>query len=63
MLRLRLLTTAGAVCLALYFATRPDPLWNAAAWNLFFVGLNLTQVVRLLRKRAQVTARSTTAAP
>ena len=52
MLRLRLLTTVAAVCLVVYFATRPDPLWTVVAWNMFFVGLNLVQLWRLLRKRS-----------
>ncbi|RYE09979.1 MAG: hypothetical protein EOP22_06920 [Hyphomicrobiales bacterium] len=48
MLRLRLLTLAGAACLALYFATRPEPLWTVVARNVFFLLLNLVQVARLL---------------
>ena len=48
MLRLRLLTLMGAACLALYFATRPEPLWTVVAWNVFFLLLNLVQVARLL---------------
>ena len=55
MLRLRLLTTTAAICLVIYFATRPDPLWTVVTWNLFFVGLNLMQVFWLLRKRSLAT--------
>ena len=48
MLRLRLLTLVAAACLALYFATRPEPLWTVVAWNIFFLLLNLAQLARLL---------------
>jgi hypothetical protein len=48
MLRLRLLTLAAAACLAIYFATRPEPLWTVVGWNIFFLLLNLAQLLRLL---------------
>ncbi len=48
MLRLRVLTLVAAACLALYFSTRPEPLWNVVAWNIFFLALNLWQVFRML---------------
>lgn len=48
MLRLRLLTTAAALCLATYFYSQPVPMLNIVAWNLFFVALNLSQIARLL---------------
>lgn len=51
MLRLRVLTLAAASCLAIYFVSLPVPLYNVVAWNLFFIGLNLMQLVRLLRRR------------
>ena len=48
MLRLRMLTLTAAACLAVYFATRPEPLWTVVAWNIFFLLLNGVQVARLL---------------
>jgi len=52
MLRLRFLTLIAAACLAAYFASRPEPLWTVVLWNLFFLSLNVVQVIRLLRRRA-----------
>lgn len=49
MLRLRVLTLVAAACLALYFATRPEPLWTVVGWNLFFLALNGFQVACQLR--------------
>lgn len=51
MLRLRVLTTSAALCLAIYFYSQPVPMLNIVAWNLFFVFLNLTQIVRLVLAR------------
>ena len=51
--RLRLMTMAAAICLALYFFLQPTPMLNVVAWNLFFVALNLFQLLRLIRARAQ----------
>jgi hypothetical protein len=48
MLRLRVLTLCAAACLAVYFATRPEPLWTVVCWNLFFLTLNIGQIARLL---------------
>ncbi len=48
MLRLRLLTTTAAVCLAIYFYSQPVPMLNIVAWNLFFVALNLSQIARIV---------------
>ena len=50
MLRLRVLTLIAAACLAVYFATRPDPLWTVVAWNVFFLLLNAWQLTRLLAR-------------
>ena len=47
MLRLRILTTTAAMLLVAYFCSQPVPLWNVVAWNLVFLGLNLTQIARL----------------
>lgn len=52
MLRLRLLTTAAAICLSVYFYSQPEPLLNVVAWNLFFVSLNIMQIVRIVRARS-----------
>jgi len=54
MLRLRLLTTTAAICLAVYFYCQAEPMLNVVAWNLFFVALNLTQIGRLLLARRRV---------
>jgi hypothetical protein len=51
MLRLRVLTTAAALCLAVYFLSQPVPMWNVVAWNAFFFALNIFQITRLLRAR------------
>ncbi|RYG98622.1 MAG: hypothetical protein EON57_12405 [Alphaproteobacteria bacterium] len=56
MLRLRVLTLVAACCLATYFACQPVPLWNVVAWNGFFIGLNLWQLTRLLRRLATASA-------
>jgi hypothetical protein len=48
MLRLRILTLAGAACLVTYFATLPEPLWTVIGWNIFFLALNLVQLARIL---------------
>ena len=51
LLRLRVLTVVAALCLCAYFALQPVPLLNVVAWNLFFVALNLVQIVRIVRDR------------
>jgi hypothetical protein len=48
MLALRVLALGGAATLAVYFATRPEPLITAVYWNLFYVAMNLTWIARLL---------------
>lgn len=61
MLRLRLLTITATTCLTFYFYSQPVPMLNVVAWNLFFIVLNLTQIVRLVlaRKRgSQIGERS-----
>lgn len=47
MLRLRLLTVTAAACLAVYFYSQPVPMLNVVAWNVVFILLNLSQIVRL----------------
>jgi hypothetical protein len=51
MLRLRLLTVTAAVCLAIYFYSQPVPMLNVVAWNVVFILLNLSQIVRLTKGR------------
>ena len=51
MLRLRLLTVSAAVCLAVYFYSQPVPMLNVVFWNLFFIALNVGQILRILMRR------------
>lgn len=51
LLRLRLLSVVATSCLAVYFASQPEPMLNVVAWNLFFIALNLGQLAKLLRSR------------
>jgi hypothetical protein len=51
MLRLRILTVTAATCLAVYFYSQPVPMLNVVAWNVFFIVLNLTQIVRIVLAR------------
>lgn len=50
-LHLRVLTITAATCLALYFASRPEPLMEAVYWNLVFILLNLFHIGRILWER------------
>lgn len=50
-LHLRLLTITAVICLALYFASRPQPLMEVVYWNVLFLALNVAQIVRLLWTR------------
>ena len=56
MLRLRILTVTAATCLAVYFYSQPVPMLNVVAWNVFFMLLNLTQIVRLMLARRRPAA-------
>lgn len=51
MLRLRIMTITAACCLAVYFYNQPVPMLNVVAWNVFFIVLNLIQIVRLMLAR------------
>jgi hypothetical protein len=51
MLRLRLLSVSAASCLATYFYCQPQPMLTVVCWNLFFIVLNLLQIVRMLLMR------------
>lgn len=56
-LHLRSLTITAVVCLALYFASRPEPLMEVVYWNLFFLGLNVFQIARIVLERRRGAAR------
>ena len=47
-LHLRLLTIVAACCLVIYFYNQAEPLITVVCWNLFFVGLNVLQLTRIL---------------
>ena len=53
-LHLRIFTIASVTCLALYFASRPEPLMEVVYWNAFFLVLNAVQIARLLRSRRRI---------
>ncbi|MBB2972967.1 hypothetical protein [Mesorhizobium sp. RMAD-H1] len=53
MLRLRILTTTAACCLAIYFYSQPVPMLNVVAWNVFFILLNLAQIARIILARSR----------
>jgi len=55
-LYLRALTVTAVLCLALYFGSRPEPLMEVVYWNLFFLGMNVFQIVRVLRVRRRAAA-------
>ncbi len=50
-LHLRLLTIVAACCLVTYFYNQDEPLITVVCWNLFFVGLNVFQLSRILWSR------------
>lgn len=50
-LRLRIYTVVGALCLTAYLMLGTAPLWAAAGWNAFFVALNVWWIVRIRRER------------
>jgi hypothetical protein len=63
-LRLRLLTVSAAVCLAVYFYSRPVPMLNVVGWNVFFIALNLFQIARIVkRRRVEFDAKPSPGAP
>jgi len=51
MLCLRVTMVGAASCLAAYFFFRAEPLMTVVCWNLFYVGLNLVQIIRLVWER------------
>jgi hypothetical protein len=50
-LKLRLLTVSAACILVTYFALQPEPVMSIICWNLFFVALNIFQIVSILKAR------------
>ena len=59
LLWLRVLSVAGSTFAAgfNYFAPR-EPLWTGVIWALFFVGLNLVAIRRMLARRRRARPRS-----
>ena len=55
-LHLRLLTIIAACCLVTYFYNQAEPLITVVCWNLFFVGLNVLQLTRILWERYRTRA-------
>ena len=51
LMRIRLLTLIGASILVLYFYLQPEPIMTIIYWNVFFILLNLFQMLRILRHR------------
>ena len=58
LLKIRFLTVSAASCLAVYFFCQPQPMLTVVCWNLFFIGLNLLQIVRLLFDRSRLVPRN-----
>jgi hypothetical protein len=54
-LKLRLLTVIAASILVTYFSMQPDPATTIVYWNLFFVSLNLYQIIKIIRSRTSPT--------
>ena len=51
MLHLRVLTITAACVLVGYFYSLPGSMTTVICWNMFFVALNMFQIVRILRDR------------
>lgn len=51
---LRVLSVIGAMILLPYYYLQPTPLWAPIGWNLFFTGINIFWIVRLLLERRPV---------
>lgn len=52
--RLRVLTVFGGMLLLPYFYLQSSPLWVPIGWNVFFIGINLYWITRLLAERRPV---------
>ncbi|MEM8631159.1 MAG: cyclic nucleotide-binding domain-containing protein [Pseudomonadota bacterium] len=53
-LTLRILTVIGASMLLPYYYFQHTALWAAIGWNLFFIGVNIYWILRLLAERRPV---------
>ncbi len=51
---LRVLTVIGALILLPYYYLQSTPLWAPIGWNLFFTGINIFWIIRLLLERRPV---------
>ncbi|MES0825830.1 Crp/Fnr family transcriptional regulator [Ruegeria sp. SCP11] len=51
---LRVLSVIGAAILLPYYYLQSTPLWAPIGWNLFFTGINIFWIVRLLLERRPV---------
>jgi hypothetical protein len=47
LLRIRIMTLCAGACLIAYHVGRPEPLLTIIGWNVFFVGLNVVQILRM----------------
>ncbi len=56
MLYLRVLTIVAACCLVIYFYNLAEPLMTVIYWNLFFIALNVLQLMHILRERYRTRA-------
>ena len=54
----RLLSFAACCCLTHYFTSRPEPLWEVIAWNLFFATVNAALLWRLAATRCAAIRRA-----
>ncbi|NKB52230.1 MAG: hypothetical protein GKR97_08415 [Rhizobiaceae bacterium] len=54
-LKLRLLTVIAATTLVTYFSMQPDPITTIIYWNLFFISLNVFQIILIMRTRTSLT--------
>jgi hypothetical protein len=48
LLRIRILTLVGSAMLVAYFSLQPEPVMALIYWNVFFILLNIFQLVRLV---------------
>ena len=53
MLWLRILTCVGLVLGIIFFTCQPTPFYGPSSWHLCFLGINIYQIWRLVRKRRQ----------
>ena len=51
LLRIRFLTLAGSAMLVVYFGLQPEPVMTLIYWNVFFILLNIFQLLRLVAQQ------------